>query len=124
MIYIQNQEFIDEQINHASGVVSAQAAQVKELASQHAGQGLEKMKAYTGAGAAKAQELIGSARQNIPSPTLSKSQPARGNTVKEDVFPAAPKTETFPSVPKTDLVSTAEPSGPAVNVNGEPVTTA
>jgi hypothetical protein len=123
LIYIQNQEFIDEQINHASGVVSAQAAQVKDLASQHAGQGFETMKAYTGAGAAKAQELIGTARQNLPSPTLSKSQPASGSTIKEEAFPTAPKTETLPSAPKTKLASTSEPSEPAVNLNGEPMTT-
>jgi hypothetical protein len=117
LVYIQNQEFIDEQINHASGVVSAQATQVKDLASQHAGQGFETVKAYTGAGAAKAQELVGSARQKMPSPTLSKSQPASGSSIKEEAFPTAPKTETFPTAPKTDL-----PSGPAVNLNGEPMT--
>jgi hypothetical protein len=123
LIYIQNQEFIDEQINHASDVVSAQAAQVKDLASQHAEQGFETVKAYTGAGAAKAQELIGSARQNIPSPTLSKGQPTSRSTVKEELFPAAPKTETFPSAPETEPASTAEPSRPAVSLNGEPMTT-
>lgn len=121
LIYIQNQEFIDEQINHASEVVSAQATQVKDLASQHAGQGFETVKAYTGAGAAKAQELVGSARQKMPSPTLSKSQPASGGNIKEESFPDAPKTETFPTAPKTDPSST-ESSGPTVNLNGEPVT--
>lgn len=123
LIYVQNQEFIDEQINHASGIVSAQATQVKDLASQHAGQGFETVKAYTGAGAAKAQELIGTARQNIPSPLQSKSQPASGSTIKEEAFPTAPKTETFPSAPKTELASDTKPSGPAVNLNGEPMTT-
>jgi hypothetical protein len=123
LVYIQNQEFIDEQINHASDLVSAQAAQVKDLASQHAEQGFETVKAYTGAGAAKAQELIGSARQNIPSPTLNKGQPTSRSTMKEESFPAVPKTETFPSAPKTEPASTAEPSGPAVSLNGEPMTT-
>jgi hypothetical protein len=121
LIYIQNQEFIDAQINHASEVVSAQATQVKDLASQHAGQSFETVKAYTGAGAAKAQELVGSARQKMPSPTLSKSQPASGSNIKKESFPDAPKTETFPTAPKTEPSST-ESSGPAVNLNGEPVT--
>jgi hypothetical protein len=121
LAYIQNQEFIDAQINHASEVVSAQAAQVKDLASQHAGQGFETMKAYTGAGAAKAQELVGSARQKMPGPTLSKSQPASGSNIKEESFPDAPKTETFPTAPKTEP-SNAESSGPTVNLNGEPIT--
>jgi hypothetical protein len=102
--------------------VSAQATQVKDLASQHAGQGFETVKAYTGAGAAKAQELVGSARQKMPSPTLSKSQPASGGgNIKEESFPDAPKTETFPTAPKTEPSST-ESSGPVVNLNGEPVT--
>ena len=79
------------------------------------------MKAYTGAGAAKAQELVGSARQKMPSPTLSKSQPARGSNIKEESFPDAPKTETFPTAPKTEPSNT-ESSGPTVNLNGEPVT--
>jgi len=112
LIYIQNQEFIDERINHASGVVSAQANQVKDLASEHAGKGFESVKAYTGAGVAKTQELVGSARQKIPSPTMGKVQPASNAGVQEDAFPTAPK---------TDLPSTAEHSSPAVNLNGEPV---
>lgn len=112
LIYIQNQEFIDEQLNHASGVISAQATQVKDLASEHAGKGFESVKAYTGAGAAKAQELVGTAKQNLPSPTLSKSEPTASNTVHEDAFPTAPK---------TDLPSTEAHTSPAVILNGEPV---
>jgi len=111
-IYISNQEFIDEQLNHASGVVSAQANQVKDLASEHAGKGYESVKAYTGAGVAKTQELVGTARQKMPSPTLAKTQPTSTNGVNEDAFPTAPK---------TDLPSTAEHTSPAVNLNGEPV---
>ena len=110
LIYLQNQEFIDEQINHVQGVISAQAAQVKDLASEHAGKGLESMHAYTGAAAAKAQELVGTARQKIPSPPLAKSR-----AVKENDFPAAPKTD-LPSVEGEELK-------PAIGVNGEAVPT-
>lgn len=89
-IYIQNKELIDGQLNHASGVISAQAAQVKDLAGQHAGKGYESVKAATSDYTAKAQELMGSARQRMPSPpTLSGSKPA---PVKEGDFPTAPKT--------------------------------
>jgi len=119
LIYFQNQEFIDQQINHASGVVTAQASQVKDLASQHAGQGLETVKAYTGAAAAQAQDLVGAARQKMPSPTLNKSQPASSGPIKEESFPTAPKTDTFPTAPKTELSSSADVSGPAVNLNGQ-----
>ena len=120
LIYTQNKELIDGHIENAHGVISAQAAQVKDLAGQHASTGFETMKAYTGAGAAKAQELVGSARQQMPSSVTQKSQPATatGSDLKQSSFPSAPKTETFPSAPKSEL---SQNDSPAVNLNGNPI---
>ena len=110
LIYITNKELIDGHVEHAHNVVSAQASQVKDLAGEHAGKGFESVKAYTGDYAAKASELVGSARQRIPSPTLGKSQPV-GSVKQED----------FPSAPKSDFPSTAEHNMPEAGVGGEPI---
>ncbi|KIX03523.1 uncharacterized protein Z518_07076 [Rhinocladiella mackenziei CBS 650.93] len=87
LIYIENQELIDSQLEHAGNIISQQTNQIKELTAQHTSKGLESMKQYTGTYAAKAQEMVGSARQKIPSPTTSKAP------VKEADFPPAPKTD-------------------------------
>ncbi|EXJ57627.1 hypothetical protein A1O7_07976 [Cladophialophora yegresii CBS 114405] len=87
LIYLENKEFIDAQLEHAGHVIGQQTNQIKDLTAQHTSKGLESVKQYTGTAAAKAQDLVGTARQKIPSPTT-------GNTpVKENDFPSAPQTD-------------------------------
>jgi len=86
LIYLENKEFIDGQLEHAGNVIGQQTTQIKDLTAQHTSAGLESVKQYTGTAAAKAQDLAGTARQIIPSPTTGKAP------VKENDFPTAPKT--------------------------------
>ncbi|OAP56537.1 hypothetical protein AYL99_09716 [Fonsecaea erecta] len=87
LTYIQNKEFIDSQLEHAGNIIGQQTAQIRDLTAQHTSKGLDTMKQYTGTYATKAQEMVGSARQRIPSPTTGKAP------VKEGDFPSAPKTD-------------------------------
>jgi hypothetical protein len=81
LIYISNREFIDEHISSANHVLSEQANQVKDIASQHTSKATETIKTYTHDYTTKAQEMIGSARGRSASPEA---------TVKSDDFPRAP----------------------------------
>ena len=93
LIYISNQELIDGHLEHASNVVSAQASQVKDLASEHTGKAFETIKASTSDYTDKASSMIGQSRQKIPTMQQAKAS-ATGNTgIKEDSFPTAPKTD-------------------------------
>lgn len=87
LIYLENKELIDAQLQHAGHVIGQQTSQIKDLTAQHTSKGLESVKQYTGTAAAKAQDLVGTARQRIPSPTTGKAP------VKENDFPSAPKTD-------------------------------
>lgn len=104
LIYIKNKHAIDQQLEHASGVISAQTSQIKDIAGERTSKGLESVKQYTGDYAAKAQDLMGSARQKMPATVGGgQSKPA----VKENEFPTAPKSE--PIHEKSDLGSTDGP---------------
>lgn len=85
LIYIENKELIDSQLEHLATVIGQQTSQIKDLTAEHTSKGLDTVKQYTGAYTAKAQDLvgnIGASRQKIPPPA-----------VKEDAFPTAPKTD-------------------------------
>ena len=114
------------------------------MAGQQAGHGFETVKAYTGDYAAKAQELVGTARQKMPSTQQAKdsmvetTQSAKSSTLRtaqqaqdyvsrnvgmdgktnginQDDFPTAPKTE-FPS-----SAQDAQPSVGTEGTNGMPI---
>jgi len=88
LIYIENKQMIDSQLEHLGHVIGQQTNQIKDLTAEHTSKGLDTVKQYTGAYTAKAQDLVGNlgaSRQKIPSPA-----------VKEDAFPTAPKTD-FPA---------------------------
>jgi len=94
LIYIENKEVIDAQLENAGNIIGHQTSQIKDLTAQHTSKGLETMKQYTGTATAKAQEMVGSARQKIPSPTTTTGSGKA--PVQEGDFPSAPKTE-FPA---------------------------
>lgn len=95
LIYVQNKELIDGQLEHASTVIGQQTAQVRDLTAQHAGSAVESIKSYTSDYTAKAGELIGSARQQIPVPAALGGE-TKTNGLNDTQFPDAPKTA-FPS---------------------------
>lgn len=110
LVYLQNKELIDGQLEHASNVIGQQTAQVRDLAGEHAGKGFETIKSYTSDYTAKAGELVGNARQKIPLPAGLASETKPANGIKEGDFPAAPG---------SDLPSAAEHSKPVVHAPTE-----
>lgn len=97
MIYIKNKDVIDSQLEHASEVISAQTTQIKDIAGERTSKGLESVKHYTGEYAAKAQDLVGSARHKVPA-AVGGRQPKPA--VQESEFPAAPKSEPTQEIPQ------------------------
>lgn len=71
---------IDGHLNHAHGVISAQATQVRDLAGQHTGRATDSLKQYAGDYSAKAQSLLN-------------NRGGMSSTVKSEEFPAAPQHE-------------------------------
>ncbi|KAF2036529.1 hypothetical protein EK21DRAFT_105848 [Setomelanomma holmii] len=101
LIYIQNKEAIDGQLEKSRQIASQQATQIKGLANQHAGNAAKTVQGYTQQATAKAQETINQYRGRSASPEIK----------KED-FPAAPKQDftltsqrEFPAAPKNDLAA-------------------
>lgn len=95
LIYIQNQEFIDENLRNAGNILNQQATQVKELAAHHTGRASETVKTYAGEYGSKAQQMIGSAKtraeQTIHSKTGKPESRAPSSNYSNADFPAAPK---------------------------------
>ncbi|KAL2410799.1 hypothetical protein ABEF95_001248 [Exophiala dermatitidis] len=113
LIYLENRELIDAQLEHAGHIINQQTHQIKDLTAQHTSKGLESVKQYTGTAAAKAQEVVGSARQKIPAPSTVAGSTTSSNTnkpVKEADFPSAPRSD-LPAQSaadqKSDLYSTS-----------------
>jgi hypothetical protein len=112
LIYLENQELIDSQIEHASHVIGQQTSQIKDITAQHTSKGFDTVKQYTGTYTAKAQEAIGStgfgqSRQKIPQ--VNTGNPA----VNEGDFPSAPKSD-FMADPAAAPVAPVEAEGPIV----------
>lgn len=100
LIYINNKEIIDQQIQNITEVINSQANQVKEIAGHHAERATSTVKAYAGDYSAKAQEYIGSARGRSSSPEVNtspapptKSGPGDAPIYNSSDFPHAPKQE-------------------------------
>ncbi|KAF2110689.1 Reticulon-domain-containing protein [Lophiotrema nucula] len=82
LIYIKNQEVIDAQLEQGRNLVSQQATQIKDLASQHTGNAAKTFQNYAGEYTTKAQETINQYRGRSTSPEIK----------KED-FPSAPRSD-------------------------------
>ena len=104
LIYINNKELIDQQLDNAYNIINSQAVQVRDLAAHHTSRATSTAKAYAGDYTSKAQEYIGSARGRSKSPELIKSTPhiksEPGSDPKYSLsdFPHAPKQELVPGV--------------------------
>lgn len=119
LIYLENKELIDSQLEHAGHIINQQTHQIKEVTAQQTSKGLESVKQYTGTYAAKAQEVVGSARQKIPSPTTNTTS----KSVNEADFPSAPKSDFNPSsseAPKIDFTATSA-DAPKIDFLGDSV---
>lgn len=108
LIYKTNQEVIDYQIHHASEVIGAQTAQLRETAQKSTAQATEVTKQYMGDYTAKAQQLIGRGRSVSPE-THVKLAPKE---YKDADFPEPPKdykTTDFPVPPVDGFKGHEEP---------------
>ncbi|KAL6712252.1 hypothetical protein ACN47E_000129 [Coniothyrium glycines] len=82
LIYIQNKEAIDAQLEKGYNIANQQAQQVKGLANQHAENAIKTVQGYTQQATAKAQETVNQYRARSTSPEVKKAD-----------FPSAPKTD-------------------------------
>ena len=90
LVYIQNREVIDAQLNNAQDIIGKQATQVRDLAAEHTNKAMEasrsSLKEYSG----KAQEMMGGAKKAAIDKGVVSPETAGVN--KED-FPTAPTTQ-------------------------------
>lgn len=103
LIYINNKEIIDHQLNNATHVINSQASQVRDLAGHHAGRASDTVKAYAGDYGAKAQTYIGGSRGRSNSPELSSSG------IKSEAGNSSYNNSDFPHVPKQEPTSNTTP---------------
>ena len=119
LLYIQNRELIDHHVNNAGNVINDQATQVRDLAGQHAGRAGEVAKSTMNQYTAKAQEMMGQAKNKASSsdaPNPANLNPAKNEperSISKEDFPSAPKEnfnsaprQDFPSAPQTDFRQT------------------
>lgn len=88
LIYVTNQELIDDQLKHAGEIVNTQTAQLRTVAQKHTEQATQATKQYMGDYTAKAQALIKGARSNG-----HEQHNHHKAGLKESDFPTAPKEE-------------------------------
>lgn len=99
LIYVSNQELIDEQLKNVSDIVNAQTAQVRNVVQEQTSQVASLGKQYAGDYTGKVQDML---RGSSGAPSM-----APPKAEKKPEFPSAPtdepvKTE-FPSVPEEPL---------------------
>ena len=97
LVYLQNQEFIDAQLDKVSHIANQQAQQVKSLANQHAGNAVKTVQGYTQQATARAQETVNQYRGRSDSAQTQ---------VKKENFPAAPKHDLTEESSDEEIVAT------------------
>lgn len=98
LIYVNNRELIDNQIEFIHETLNSQADQMKDMAGQQTAHATEIVKQYVGQYSAKAQEYVNSTKRRSSSPEMSKDSPvktekASESNFKHSDFPIAPKDE-------------------------------
>ena len=102
LVYIQNKEVIDAQLEKGRSLASQQAAQIRDVASKQAANASQTVQGLTQQYTTKAQETINQYRGRSPSAE-----------VKKEDFPAAPKTD-LKSEPATEISTKHEQEPPLV----------
>lgn len=118
LVYINNREIIDAQIELVQNVIHTQANEIKELAGQQTAHATELVKQYAGSYSSKAQEYIGTRRSVTPE--VSRVAPVKVAPVKVAPAPAPALVPTptpvkaeikqfdFPEAPKQEPVEPVE----------------
>lgn len=119
LIYKENKEVIDAQIENASRIVNQQTTQVRQIATQHASAAAATTKQYVDDYSLKAQEIIGHRARSV-SPMVSRvpvkeeekevEKKEKEVVLKEEDFPAAPKEEVPVAVVSGEEAAAAAPT--------------
>ena len=99
LVYIQNKEVIDAQLEKGRQIASQQATQIKGLANQHAGNAAKTVQGLTQQYTNKAQETINQYRGRSTSPEVKKEQ-----------FPTAPSHELDSELSEKPITSPPQPA--------------
>jgi|SRR5690242_11766706 len=102
LVYIQNKEVIDAQLEKGRSLASQQASQIRDIASKQAASASQTVQGLTQQYTTKAQETINQYRGRSPSAE-----------VKKEDFPAAPKTD-IKKESVTEIPTTHENEPPLV----------
>jgi hypothetical protein len=118
LVYINNREVIDAQIENVQEMVNSQAHQLKDLAEERTSHATGLMKQYVDDYSAKAHSYIGQRRSVSPQMTkVASPEPVIKKEIDtEPVF----KTTDFPEAPKDEPVAQSIEQ-PASSVEKEPL---
>ncbi|KAJ5971590.1 Reticulon [Penicillium vulpinum] len=108
LIYISNQEIIDEQIVNIQEIIHSQTNQLRDMAGERTSHATGLMKQYVGEYSSKAQGYIGSRRSTSPEATKIVS-PIKRETVTEPVKAAPVKSEPIADSPVPITAPVVEP---------------
>ncbi|RPA81916.1 hypothetical protein BJ508DRAFT_414400 [Ascobolus immersus RN42] len=86
LVYLKNQEVIDQQIAHLSEIINAQLNQAKEVGGKYANEYTAQAKQAAGNLTGKVQELTGAKKEQVKKPYRDETEPA----VRESDFPSVP----------------------------------
>jgi hypothetical protein len=103
LVYIQNKEVIDAQLQKGRQIASEQATQIKGLANQHAGNAAKTVQGLTQQYTNKAQETINQYRGRSTSPEVEVK-------VKKEDFPAAPRHDLDSELSEKPITSLPQPA--------------
>ncbi|PLB50058.1 hypothetical protein P170DRAFT_473633 [Aspergillus steynii IBT 23096] len=105
LVYMDNREVIDAQIEHVQGIVESQAHQLKDLAEERAARTSGVIQQYLNDYSAKAQGLLPGQRRSA-SPEVAKVAPTPTPVIKKEPEPEPAFTSSdFPEAPKTEPVA-------------------
>ncbi|KAI9932626.1 hypothetical protein ASPWEDRAFT_193174 [Aspergillus wentii DTO 134E9] len=112
LVYINNREVIDAQIEEAQGIINSQANQLKDLAEERTNHATGVVKQYVSDYSAKAQGYVVQRRSASPEMTKVatpvKKEPSAEPEIKISDFPEAPK-EPLAEPKEEPLVESIEP---------------
>lgn len=107
LVYMNNRELIDAQIEHAQQLVNSQAHQLKGLAEERTSHATGLVKQYVGDYSNRAQEYIGNRRSTSPEVVKAPiAVPPPAAAVKKEAEPETLiKTSDFPDAPRDEPVA-------------------
>nr|POE99379.1 reticulon-like protein 1 [Quercus suber] len=117
LIYLQNQELIDSQLSSASKIASDQTKQIRNIAQQHTSNAVSTSQSALKDASAKAQEMIGQAKQTaVDKGLVSQETAGLGSTtsstqkIGDNVAPVTSSTKIEPLAPQSQSNSSAPKS--------------